>query len=66
MRIKLDAGEERTFELPVPEKAFTAVSNDGERKIFSDTFTLYAGVCQPDELSERLSGTKCASVNIMP
>lgn len=63
-RIFLRAGESRTFEIPVPEKSFTAVDENGERKIFSNRFTLYAGTSQPDKISERLTGTKCVSVEI--
>ncbi|MBQ4226234.1 MAG: glycoside hydrolase family 3 C-terminal domain-containing protein, partial [Oscillospiraceae bacterium] len=63
-RVSLKAGEKKTVEIAVPERAFTAVDNDGTRKVFGSTFTLYAGVCQPDELSQKLSGTKCAAVEI--
>ena len=63
-RVSLKAGEKKTVEIAVPERAFTAVDNDGSRKVFGSTFTLYAGVCQPDELSQKLSGTKCAAVEI--
>lgn len=65
MRIELKPGEERVFRIPMSPKCFTAVGEDGERKIYSDSFTLYAGVCQPDRLSESLSGTKCVSTEIV-
>lgn len=65
MRIALKPGEKRSYSIPVPPKCFTAVSEDGERKIYSDRFTLYAGVCQPDGLSERLTGTRCVSAEIV-
>ncbi len=64
MRIKLAAGDKITAEIPVQEKAFTAVDNSGERKISGKKFKLYAGTHQPDELSERLSGSKCVSCEI--
>jgi len=41
------------------------VNDAGIRFIDSDSFTLYAGVCQPDELSQQLSDTKCVSVEIL-
>ena len=63
-RVKLGRTERTTVELPVPEKAFTAVDDNGVRKVFGDRFTLYAGLHQPDELSEKLSGTKCLSIEI--
>lgn len=64
-RIALKAGEKRTFEIPLSSKCFTAVNESGERKVFSDHFTLYAGICQPDGLSEKLTGTTCVSTEII-
>lgn len=63
-RISLEAGESRRVEIPIPEKAFTAVDVNGERRIFSDKFTVYAGTSQPDKISENLTGVKCASAEI--
>ncbi len=64
-RIKLAAGEKLSVEIPVPERAFTAVDNNGERRRFGSRFTLYAGTHQPDPISERLSGHKCVSVEVV-
>lgn len=64
MRVSLNAGEKVTVRIPVPERAFTAVNENGERKIFGSRFTLFAGTHQPDELSAELSGTSCASTEI--
>lgn len=64
-RIFLKAGETKTFEIPISERAFTAVNDNGERKIFGSRFMLYAGVCQPDSLSTRLSGTESVSTEII-
>ena len=63
-RIKLDAGERVTVELPVSDRAFTAVGENGERKRYGDSFTLYAGTHQPDEISSRLCGNDCACTEI--
>lgn len=63
-RVHMDKGEVRCFEIDISERAFTAVDENGARKIFGSSFTLYAGICQPDALSEKLSGTKCVSVEI--
>lgn len=63
-RIKLEAGEKLDVEIPVPEKAFTAVDENGVRKRFGDRFTLFAGTHQPDPLSEKLCGNGCVSVEI--
>ncbi|EXM39445.1 beta-glucosidase [Ruminococcus albus SY3] len=63
-RVKLNEGESAVFEIEVPEKAFTAVDDNGVRKVFGSKFTLFAGTSQPDALSEKLTGIKCASVDI--
>lgn len=63
-RISLAAGEKLSVEIPVSERAFTAVDENGVRSRFGSRFTLYAGTHQPDELSEKLCGTKCVSTEI--
>lgn len=63
-RIKLDAGESITVKIPVSERAFTAVGENGERKRYGDRFTLYAGTHQPDEISSRLCGNDCVYTEI--
>ena len=57
-------GEKLDVEIEVPDKAFTTVSDIGERKQFAKEFTLYVGTHQPDELSCQLSGTNCMSIEI--
>lgn len=63
-RIYLKAKEKMTVEIPVPERAFTAVNEKGERRIYGSRFTLFAGNHQPDLLSSKLVGTDCVSVEI--
>ncbi len=63
-RVKLGEGEKAAVEIAIPEKAFTAVDENGVRKVFGSKFTLYAGTHQPDALSEKLTGEKCASTEI--
>ncbi|EGC02624.1 glycosyl hydrolase family 3 C-terminal domain protein [Ruminococcus albus 8] len=63
-RVKLGEGEKATVEIAIPEKAFTAVDNNGVRKVFGSKFTLLAGTHQPDALSEKLTGAKCVSTEI--
>ncbi|WP_035778060.1 glycoside hydrolase family 3 C-terminal domain-containing protein [Butyrivibrio sp. AE3004] len=58
-RIHLEAGEQKEITIHVASRAFTSVDEDGNRKIFSDTFELYAGTSQPDKGSEKLTGHKC-------
>ena len=63
-RIFVKKGEKLDVEIEVPDKAFTTVSDIGERKQFAKDFTLYVGTHQPDELSCQLSGTNCMSIEI--
>ena len=63
-RIFVKKGEKLDVEIEVPDKAFTTVSDIGERKQFAKEFTLYVGTHQPDELSCQLSGTNCMSIEI--
>lgn len=63
-RVNLAAGEKMNVEIPVSERAFTAVDENGERGRFGSRFILYAGTHQPDEISEKLCGTKCVSTEI--
>ena len=63
-RVSIDRGERMTVNIPVPERAFTAVDEDGTRRVFGSHYTLYAGTHQPDKLSKALTGTDCVSVDI--
>ncbi len=58
-RVSLAPGEERNVTIKLERRAFTSVDEDGNRKLFSDKFTIYAGTSQPDPRSEALTGTKC-------
>jgi beta-glucosidase len=46
------------------ESAFEVVDKNGIRKVEGNKFMLFAGTSQPDELSEKLTGTKCLSLEI--
>lgn len=63
-RISLEAGETKIIEIELPEYAFEAVNAEGERVSGGEKFTLYAGISQPDALSENLTDTKSVSVDI--
>ena len=60
-RISLKAGEEKTVTVKIDKRAFTSVDADGNRKIFSKKFTLFAALSQPDSRSEELTGHKALS-----
>ncbi|SFX90910.1 glycoside hydrolase family 3 C-terminal domain-containing protein [Ruminococcus sp. XPD3002] len=63
-RVSLKKGESVTVEADICERAFQSVDENGNRIVEGNEFTLFAGVSQPDELSEKLSGSKCLSVKI--
>ncbi|WP_026492510.1 glycoside hydrolase family 3 C-terminal domain-containing protein [Butyrivibrio sp. XPD2002] len=63
-RVHLGAGEEKEITVTVNARAFTSVDEDGNRKIFSKAFRLYAGVSQPDSRSEELTGHKCVAEDV--
>lgn len=63
-RIRLKAEEKLDVEIPVPEKAFTAVDEKGVRKRFGSRFTLFAGTHQPDPISDGLCGSSCVCTEI--
>lgn len=63
-RVHVEAGSEQKVTISVNAKAFTSVDNDGNRKIFSKKFDLFAGTMQPDSRSEELTGHKCISKEI--
>ncbi len=61
-RVHLAKGEKKTVKLSLDKDMFTAVDENGEKVVFSHSFTLYAGVSQPDVLSQRLCG--CEAVKL--
>ena len=63
-RIQLKAGEQASYRIELSKDAFDVVDNEGKRFIDSTTFTLYAGVSQPDPLSSKLTGVKSAKCQI--
>lgn len=63
-RIRIEAGEKLSVEIPVSEKAFTSVDENGERKRFGSRFTLFAGTHQPDSISDRLCNSECVRTEV--
>jgi beta-glucosidase len=55
-RVALKAGESVTVQLEVSPAALTVVDEQGDRILDSETFTLYAGISQPDARSIELLG----------
>jgi len=65
-RVSLAAGEKTTVEIELDKTAFDVVDDSGKRFVDSDSFTLFAGTSQPDELSAKLGGGKVAKLDIKP
>lgn len=63
-RVSLKKGEKKTVSVEIAKRSFEVVHEDGTREITGKSFTLYAGISQPDEISCRLTGTKPVSVII--
>lgn len=63
-RVCLAAGAEKTVSVPIDEKAFTVVTDTGERIPGSGVWTLYAGFGGPDARTEALTGRKACAVPI--
>lgn len=55
-RLKLDAGEQKTIEIPIEAAAFTVVNDAGERIPGSGNWMLYAHIGQPDRRTAQLTG----------
>ena len=64
-RVSLKKGDKQYIQIPVPRSAFEVVDGDGHRLIDSKSFTLFAGISQPDALSCQLTGCECASIDIV-
>jgi len=63
-RVSLSAGESKRLTLLLPDSAFETVDENGVRAVRSGIYRLSAGFSQPDELSERLCGERCVSIEI--
>ena len=63
-RVSLKAGCSERVSLPLDKNAFTLVNEEGKRVPGSGKYRLWAGVSQPDVMSESLSGTPALSLQI--
>lgn len=59
-RIDLAAGEEKEVALTVRPHELASVDENGDRRIRTDRFKIYAGFSQPDARSKELTGHACA------
>lgn len=63
-RIFLEKGEIKAVSVEIDKSAFESVDVNCNRSVSGTVFTLYAGISQPDALSEKLTGTQCAQIQI--
>ena len=63
-RIALAEGEEKTVTVPIDPKAFTVINDEGQRIPGSGSWTLYAGLGQPDARTAELTGKTALSVDL--
>ena len=63
-RVRLEAGEAKTLEVAIDPRALTVVNDAGERIPGSGSWTLYAGLGQPDQRTEELTGNAAVSTQI--
>lgn len=63
-RVHLKKGETRRIKMYLSEDDLTVIDDKGRRFVDSNKFTLYAGLCQPDSVSENLTGKKSLKCSI--
>lgn len=61
-RVALKAGETKSLDMTIDNRAMTVVDEAGERSVAGKHFTLYAGISQPDARSCELTGTRPAEI----
>jgi len=64
LRIHLEEGEAKQWMIPIDPSALTVVNGEGQRIGGSGSWTLYAGLGQPDCRTEELTGRKALSVKL--
>lgn len=64
-RVAIPAGGEEVVELTISESAFDVVNDEGEVIRDGNTFDLFAGMNQPDDLSKELTGASCIRVSVV-
>ena len=63
-RVSVPAGGTAQTVIPLPREAFETVDEAGVRAVRSGRYRIYAGLCQPTELSESLGGGRCFCTEI--
>lgn len=63
-RLELAAGEEKDVTLTIAPHELASVDEEGQRRIRTGKFTVYAGFAQPDVRSKELTGHESASCSV--
>ena len=63
-RVKLAKNETLSAKVRIPGKAFLVYDESGKRILDSTSFTLYAGISQPDEVSCKLLGASPVEIRV--
>jgi len=63
-RINIKSQEEKSIQIRIPNRAMTAVDDEGKRYIDSNRFKIYAGLSQPDLRSIELVGKTPIEIDI--
>ncbi len=63
-RVYTGSGKSTAVGILLPQSAFETVDENGVRAVRSGKYTLYAGICQPDKISETLTETSCVKTEI--
>ena len=64
LRVTMGEDETKTVTVPIDPAALTVVNDAGERIPGSGSWTLYAGLGQPDERTAQLTGKKALSIEL--
>ena len=64
LRVALETDEAKQLMIPIDPTALTVVNEEGQRIPGSGSWTLYAGLGQPDSRTEELTGKKAISVKL--
>jgi len=64
-RVALADGAEEKIELPIGERAFLVVNDEGKTISDGNQFEIFAGCSQPDPCSESLTGVSCIRVSVV-
>ena len=64
LRVTMGEDETKTVTVPIDPAALTVVNDAGQRVPGSGSWTLYAGLGQPDERTAQLTGKKALSIEL--